>query len=43
MVAGKGVAFVEFFAEPAATEALGGLKGFKLTPEVELKLNYARR
>mmetsp|Transcript_8916 Transcript_8916/g.26771 ORF Transcript_8916/g.26771 Transcript_8916/m.26771 type:complete len:217 (-) Transcript_8916:47-697(-) len=39
----KGMAFVEFSGETEATVALSGLDGFKLTPEVELALSFAKR
>lgn len=43
LVAGKGVAFIEFETEGQAGTALEALKDFKLTPEVSLDLNYGRK
>ena len=38
-----GVAFAEFDVEPNATNALTNLQGFRITPENELKVSYAKR
>eukprot|EP00742_Colponemidia_sp_Colp-10_P003064 GILJ01003267.1.p1 GENE.GILJ01003267.1~~GILJ01003267.1.p1 ORF type:complete len:245 (-),score=51.50 GILJ01003267.1:142-831(-) len=43
LIAGKGVAFVEFENEMMATSALSGLQGFMLSPEHLLKLSFAKR
>jgi len=42
-IAGKGVAFVEFFTTGQATTALQGLRGFALTPAYKMRINYAKQ
>ncbi|EAR82989.2 U1 small nuclear ribonucleoprotein A (macronuclear) [Tetrahymena thermophila SB210] len=42
LIAPRKVAFVEFSQEDEATVALNGLQNFQLTPQVFLKLNYAK-
>jgi len=42
LASGKGVAFVEFENEVQAGIALSGLKGFKLTPTIQMGLEYAK-
>lgn len=43
MAGGKGVAFIEFGDEPAATAALKGLSNFKLTGTHNLQLTYGKK
>jgi RNA recognition motif-containing protein len=42
-IAGKGVAFVEFFTVNQATTALQGLRNFSITPSHRLRLNFAKQ
>eukprot|EP00930_Biecheleria_cincta_P103508 TRINITY_DN954_c0_g1_i1.p1 TRINITY_DN954_c0_g1~~TRINITY_DN954_c0_g1_i1.p1 ORF type:complete len:259 (-),score=60.04 TRINITY_DN954_c0_g1_i1:25-801(-) len=43
LIAGRGVAFVDYQNEYQAGMAMQGLQGFAMTPEVKLILTYARK
>lgn len=43
LVEGRGVAFVDFTAQPLAEVALQGLQGFKLTPRNPLRISHVDR
>merc|ERR1712216_17082 len=42
LVEGRGVAFVEFEDDVQAGVAMQGLQGFRITPDMGLKLSYAK-
>jgi U2 small nuclear ribonucleoprotein B'' len=44
MVPGKpGISFIEFESDQQAGVALNGLQGFKITPQNQIKLSYAKK
>ena len=44
MVPGKpGISFIEFESDQQAMVALNGLQGFKITPQNQIKLSYAKK
>ena len=43
LVAGKGVAFIEYFGTSQATMALQGLRNYSVTPAHKIKLNFAKQ
>jgi RNA recognition motif-containing protein len=43
LVAGKGVAFVEYLSEPQATVALTALQNYKIDNEHTITVQYARK
>ena len=39
----SGIGFVEFETDQQSTLAMGGLQNFKVTPEKNMKISYAKR